>query len=111
MIKTLEYKGQEIPMLYNYYCTSRLKLHADNIKRTEDRVLSDVETIETMLYYAIEAGCEFLDKPFKIKKKDALVDITKKDVAFILGHIGAERISELLESFMGEVDEEEDKKK
>ena len=65
-----------------------------------------------MLFYSLEAGFEFLNKDFQIRKGEKLVDVTMKDAGFILGEVGADRISETLEKFsVRDPDGDSDKKK
>lgn len=115
MVEYLNYKGQEFPLIYDYYGQSRLKMaHEEALEK--DTTLKGNEVIEIMLFCSLEAGHEFLDKPFRIKKKDAegkevWKEITKKDVAFMLGVVGPEAVSKKLEKFMPKASEEDSDKK
>lgn len=117
MCEYITYKGQEFPLIYDWYAQSRL-LMAREEAESKNKTLSIVDSTEITLFYSIEAGCEALDRSFTIKKKDASgkeveMPLSMKDVAFMIGAVGQEEINDKLSKFLpkNEDDEDEAKKK
>ena len=101
MVEVFTYKGQEFPLLYNHYAERKV-LNDVAESKLRGQVVTPYEAEEFMVYYSIEAGCEFTDRPFTMKRKidgkEIDVPLTKKDVSFMLGFI-QEEIDEKLKKF------------
>lgn len=59
MVKYLEYNGVEIPYSIGYYALKRFK--GETGKDFEKTPEDDLEAIEVIMWYAVEAGCK-IDK-------------------------------------------------
>lgn len=68
MVKYLEYEGVEIPYSIGYYALKRFKgeTGVDFEKTPED----DLESIEIITWYAVEAGCKIKKIPNPLDRED-----------------------------------------
>jgi len=102
MNEKFTYKGQEFPLLYNHY-VERMVLKEISDAKVNGKVYSVFDSEESMVFYSIEAGCEYTDRPFTmIRKVEGEVftsAITKKDISFMLGFI-QDDIDKLISKFM-----------
>lgn len=67
MVKYVEYDGHNIPYSIGYYALKRFKGETGN--NFEDTKSDDLESLEIIAWYAIEAGCK-IDKVKNPLKRD-----------------------------------------
>jgi hypothetical protein len=103
MCEWIEYKGKKYPFIYNYYAISRLQGSKNSA--------NNAEIFESMVYYAIEAGCEEMDIPFTVTKGGVEKEFTLKDAAFLIGKLTPDYINGLLAKFTIKEDPNDTKKK
>ncbi len=103
MVEWIEYKGQKFPFVYNYYAMSNSIGRKDKID--EEKLL------DHLVFYAIEAGCEEMDKPFTIKKGGEERELTVKDVGFMIGKLGPNVFNDFIVKHRGEATQDEGGKK
>lgn len=102
MVDFIKYKGQEFPMVFDFYVQSRIRLVVDEAA-ANGKKLHGIELLEYMVFYCIESGCDALDKSFTIKKtidgREIVREITMKDVAFMISETGPEVVADKINKF------------
>jgi hypothetical protein len=67
MIEFITYKGEKYPIRFSHYAL--IMTEKETGKKTED-VQSDLKLQEILLWYSLEAGHHFVDKPLILKRED-----------------------------------------
>lgn len=106
MIEYVEYKGQELPFLYDFYVISRLR-----VVKEKNENIETFELVDYLIYYSIKNGCNEINRPFTITVNDKERELTIEDAGFIYGKLGQEKLDKLLVKFVGEAVEDKDSKK
>lgn len=93
MIQYINYKGESLPFRVSTYAVGRATadtkkniyevfVSIDKNPERETAILFDnLDVLESLLFYALEAGHKFIDKKFDIKKENApfILDVCAKD--------------------------------
>lgn len=80
MIKTIKYKEQEIPYSIGYYALKRYK--QETKKEFKGIDLDDIEGLEILVWYSIEAGYKHNgeENPIKREDLDLILDACLMDI-------------------------------
>lgn len=111
MITYIEYKGQKLPFIYNYYAESRLLIDEQENYLNKGKELNRFHQIELTFFYGLEMGHEEKNIPFVLTRKDEegkdiTKPFTKRDATFLVASIGFEKALEILQMFDSPEDEE-----
>ena len=63
----LTYKGVKWPLRVSYYALKKYQLETG---KDIDTLQDDIENLEILVHYSIEAGCRAEDKEFTLKRED-----------------------------------------
>ena len=89
MVKFIDYEGQQIPYSVGYYALKRFK--GETGKDFEETDDNDLEALEIIAWYSIEAGC-------KIEKIEN--PLTREDIELFLNSCMVEFSQSIPDSFL-----------